>query len=100
MDRLIQHVISWAQERNLIEGSTPKAQLLKTLEELGELAKAINKDDLAGVVDGVGDVLVTLIILCAQKGLTVEQCLSAAYEEIKDRRGRMVDGVFVKEADL
>ncbi|WP_395138391.1 hypothetical protein [Schlegelella aquatica] len=67
---------------------------------MGELAKALNKDDLAGVIDGVGDVLVTLVILCAQKGLTVEQCLAAAYEEIKDRRGRMVDGIFIKEADL
>lgn len=100
MDHLIQRIVSWAEARNLIKGSTPKAQLLKTVEELGELAKALNKDDLAGVIDGVGDILVTLVILCAQKGLTVEQCLAAAYEEIKDRRGRMVDGVFIKEADL
>lgn len=90
----------WAEDRNLIEGSDPKSQLLKTMSELGELADGINKGRQAEIIDGIGDVVVTLVIVAAQCGLNFESCVEAAYEEIKDRKGRMVNGVFIKEGDV
>lgn len=90
-------VRDWAEARNLIKGSDPKSQFLKTVSELGELADAINKNDKAEQIDGIGDVLVTLIIVAEQLGLTLTECLAVAYLEIKDRKGRLVNGTFIKE---
>ena len=171
---LEQSILGWAHERNLIKGSTCRKQLAKTCEEFGELAAGLNKGKRALIKDGVGDVLVTLIIangcaggeylfsseeacndwiapapqvrsmeasdvvlsllyelvlelayICrnsepadvyrtgrmkdmiralnaasAFAGCSLAECLQVAWLEIKDRKGRMVDGVFVKEADL
>ena len=165
---LEQSILGWAHERNLIHGSTCRKQLAKTCEEFGELAAGLNKGKRALIKDGVGDVLVTLIIangcaggeylfptaaapdwiqppphirklegtdlvlhtlkelsyitcvsemnnwrtsLCYDlvralsaaaefTGCGLAECLLTAWLEIKDRKGRMVDGVFVKEADL
>lgn len=167
---LEQSILGWAHERNLIKGSTCRKQLAKTCEEFGELAAGLNKGKRALIMDGAGDVLVTLIIatgcaggeylfsseeacndwiapsprvrsmeaselvhelvrelayICrnsepadvyrtgrmkdmvralnaasAFAGCSLAECLLTAWLEIKDRKGRMVDGVFVKEADL
>lgn len=99
-DQLFDLILCWARDRNLIEGSDSKSQLLKTMSELGELADAINKGRPQEIKDGIGDVIVTLIIVAAQNGLSVYDCLAHAYNEIKDRKGRMINGVFVKETDL
>ena len=99
MDRLIEKVELWAIERN-IENGDPKVQLCKTLEEIGEFAKAVNKNDKIGQIDGLGDTLVTLIIVAMQLKLDVKECLNYAYNEIKDRKGKTVNGIFVKEQDL
>jgi NTP pyrophosphatase (non-canonical NTP hydrolase) len=90
----------WAMDRNLIGGSTPEKQFAKLIEEVGELATGINKKRQPEVVDGIGDAVVVLTILAAQHGVEIEDCIEAAWAEIKDRKGKMVDGVFVKEADL
>lgn len=90
---------NWASERNLIEGSNPQAQMLKTIEELGETAGAIARGNLAGVMDGIGDVVVCLTILASQHGLEIEDCINDAWEEIKDRKGRMENGVFIKDGE-
>ncbi len=71
--------------------------MLKLTEELGELAGAIAKSKEHEVVDAIGDCVVVLTILAAQSGITIEECISKAYDEIKDRKGKMVNGVFVKE---
>lgn len=168
---LEQSILGWAHERNLIHGSTCRKQLAKTCEEFGELAAGLNKNKKDLIKDGVGDVLVTLIIAngCAggedlfsseESGNTrytpstymlkheahmavlkmlyelnyvversdqslymwrterlqdlikwlqvasnltdssLAECLLTAWMEIKDRKGRMVDGVFVKQEDL
>lgn len=89
--------LQWARDRNLIEGSDPKSQFLKTVSEMGELADAINKGSTEEQIDAIGDVLVTLIIVAEQLGLTLTECLAVAYMEIKDRKGKMINGVFVKE---
>jgi NTP pyrophosphatase (non-canonical NTP hydrolase) len=95
---LNQQVIQWAEERGIFEKSNPRKQMDKTLEEIQELSDAIDANDRAGIIDGIGDVVVTLILQAHMQGLTVEECLTAAYEEIKDRRGSMVGGLFVKES--
>jgi len=97
-DNLIAAVEQWGRERKIIPNSTPMAQLLKTMSELGELADATLKADSQGIVDGVGDVVVTLILYCKLSGITLPLCLAAAYDQIKDRRGVLTkEGVFVKE---
>jgi len=69
----------------------------KMVSEVGELCDAIIKDDKNGQIDGIGDVLVTLIILSHQLGYDVEDCLMVAYNEIKNRKGETINGTFIKE---
>jgi NTP pyrophosphatase (non-canonical NTP hydrolase) len=87
----------WAEDRNLIEGSDPKSQMVKLMEEMGELANGIGKNKIAEIEDGIGDCCVVLTIIASQCGLTIEECIMSAYHEIKDRKGRMVDGIFIRE---
>lgn len=94
---LFEKIENWAHDRNIIHGATRQAQMLKLTEELGELAGGIAKQKDDVVKDSIGDCMVVLTILAAQSGLTVEECLKHAYNEIKDRKGRMVNGVFIKE---
>ena len=97
-DYLVEQVEKWADDRQILTHSDAKAQALKLVSEVGELADAIIKNDEAGVIDGIGDCTVVLVILAKLSGLTLPVCLAAAYEEIKDRKGRMVPGgAFVKE---
>ena len=90
---------TWAAQRNLIEGSDSFRQMTKLSEEVGELAHGIAKNRPAEIADGIGDAVVVLTILAAQNGMTIEDCIESAWAEIKDRKGRMVDGVFIKEGD-
>lgn len=93
-------VIRWAEARKIIPNSTPQAQLLKTFEEMGELAAGIARKNEALTKDAVGDVMVCLINLCALLDINLVQCLALAYDQIKDRKGTMTpEGVFVKEGD-
>ena len=165
LTQLIKNIENWAEARNLIEGSTPKKQFIKLMEEFGELCSGISKNKIDVVKDSIGDCFVVMVILnkqtnsnfdfkplpyldlaskgidvwiekCVAKfasisekinytgkanrhfeydfayalyclikisneyGLTLESCVQAAWDEIKDRKGRMIDGVFVKEGDL
>lgn len=91
-------VIGWAVERGIMEHSTIQAQVLKAVSEMGELADATTKGQHDEFRDAVGDVLVCLINAAHMNGLTLTDCLGAAWEEIKDRKGRMIPGgVFVKD---
>lgn len=96
-EELVQAVVRWSDERGIPERGTTAGQLLKAASELGELCDAEIKDDWDGREDAVGDVLVCLIIYCDMWEITLEECLERAYNEIKDRKGRMVHGIFVKE---
>lgn len=91
-----ERIRNWAFDRNLIEGSDPKSQFVKLMEEAGELAAAIARQDEDGFQDAIGDMFVVLTILAAQKGFNIEECIAHAWSQIKDRKGRMVDGIFVK----
>lgn len=98
LEDLVAAVEQWAVDRQIVPNSTPTAQLMKTVSELGELADATLKSDTDEVIDGVGDVLVTLVIYAKLQGLTLGDCLGSAYDTIKDRRGHLTpEGVFVKE---
>ena len=95
----LSHLVeNWAGSRGIYDHSTPQAQLLKAFSEMGELADAIIKNDLNGELDAVGDVMVCLINYCALRNLNLTWCLNHAWEQIKDRKGRMVPGgAFVKD---
>ena len=95
MDDLIDKVKQWHKDRNLIEGSTDAAQHTKLVEEVKELETNILLSQ--PVIDDIGDCLVVLINIAERNGLSLFDCLSHAYNDIKDRKGKMVDGVFVKE---
>ena len=91
-------ILRWSEARRIIPNSTPRAQFLKAVSEMGELADALNKNDMDGIKDGVGDVLVCLINMCALLDINMTDCLQLAYNEIKDRKGTLLpNGVFVKE---
>lgn len=96
---LVEKVGQWSDNKGLNKADSSK-QFLKVTEEVGEVAAALARNDAEALKDGIGDVIVTLIILGQQNGLTLEECLHVAYKEIADRKGKMVNGVFVKEADL
>ena len=89
----------WAQDRNLIEGSDLKSQFVKLIEEAGELANAIGKKNDIEFADAIGDMFVVLTIMAAQNRMHIEDCIDGAWQEIKDRKGKMIDGIFHKEAD-
>ena len=123
---LVEHVTRWHHDRNLIEGTTSQKQFVKLMEEVIEVYMALNPHtnsvkavleltdmirelgakgriktcDGSGLADAIGDTIVVLDNIAEREGFTLEHCLAESYAEIKDRKGRMVDGTFVKEADL
>ena len=97
MDELINNVMMWAKEKNLLKKENSQAQMLKVLEEVGETAGALLKNKDEEIIDGLGDSFVTLIILCYQLGLEPKDCLQAAWKEIKNRKGKTVNGTFIRE---
>jgi len=92
-----QLIAQWHRDRNLIDGSTDKDQFMKLLQEIGELSDSLCKGK--DFRDDVGDILVVLINILVRNGVTIDECLEIAYNDIKDRKGKMVDGVFIKEGD-
>ena len=91
-------VLRWAEARRIIPNSSSHVQALKLVSEVGELCDAVIKKDRNDVIDGLGDVLVVLIILADLESLNLLSCLESAYNEIKDRRGTLQpNGVFIKE---
>ena len=85
----------WHRDRNLIDGSTDKDQYMKLIQEAGELSDSLCKGK--DIKDDIGDIMVVLINIMVRNNLTMQKCLAVAYEDIKDRKGKMIDGIFVKE---
>lgn len=101
---LITKINQWADKRNLKQAD-PKIQWMRVTEEVGEIRDVLLKptkftEPNAALKDAIGDTLVTIIVLAHQLDLDVTECLSIAYEEIKNRKGKMINGTFVKEEDL
>jgi len=86
----------WADERGLYENGDAKTQALKLVEEVGETCRAILKEDHEEVIDGIGDCVVVLTNLAELVGVPIEECIEAAYDEIKNRKGKMANGTYVK----
>ena len=87
----------WADERGLYENGDPKTQALKLVEEVGETCRAILKKDRAEAIDGIGDCVVVLTNLAELMDISIEECIEAAYDEIKDRTGKMENGTYKKD---
>lgn len=97
MKELINNVEEWAADKGILEHATTLRQAEKTLEECQELICAILNEDRAEISDGIGDVLVTLIIQCKMQGMDLEECLQGAYDVISKRTGKMMNGQFIKD---
>lgn len=95
---LIESISKWHHDRNLVDGATDAHQFVKLTEEVGELAGNIARGK--DISDDVGDIIVVLINHCERNDLSIYDCLLTAWMDIKDRKGKMIDGMFVKESDL
>ena len=92
-------VIRWSEARKIIPNSTPFAQSMKAVEEINELVDALREGKREDAIDAVGDTLVCLINVCALMDVNITDCLAAAYEQIKDRKGYMNEqGIFIKQS--
>lgn len=91
---------AWAEERGLYAKGDVKTQYVKLGEEFGELGKSIIQDNSGELVDAIGDMVVVLTNLAHLAGFKIEDCIDAAYDEIKDRKGKMVGGSFVKQGPV
>ena len=104
LSELITKINQWADSRGLKQAD-PKIQWMRITEEVGEIRDVLLKptkftEPQAALKDAIGDTLVTIIVLAHQLDLDVTECLGIAYEEIKNRKGKMINGTFVKESDL
>lgn len=86
----------WAKAKGIYKSGDSKTQYLKLIEETGELAEALLKNDKAEIIDAIGDITVVLTNLAALEKLRIEDCVASAYDVIKNRKGMMVNGTFVK----
>ena len=87
----------WATEKGIYKTGDARTQYLKLMEEAGELAEAILKNDEPEVIDAIGDMVVVLTNLAKLRGHNIEDCVTSAYSVIKDRQGKMINGTFVKD---
>ena len=97
MNNFKDNIIKWASDRNILNGSTVEKQLEKLAEEFMELCLAHGKGDDKDFCDAVGDIDVVIQIICEMKGVSRSACQAQAWDEIKDRKGILVKGKFVKE---
>jgi len=94
---IFDNIRQWAFERGLYDKGDPKTQTLKLMEEAGEICRAVLKKDKPEIIDGIGDCVVVLTNLAHLCDTTIEDCIEAAYNEIKDRTGKMNNGTFKKD---
>jgi len=95
-----QRVLGWSSDRGILQNGTVEGQTLKFCEEAGEVAGAVAKQNDELLLDSIGDVLVTLVNVCALSGIDYSDALDQAWGEIRDRRGYLTkEGVFVKESE-
>jgi len=92
-------VVRWGENRGIIQNSTSAAQVKKTQEEVQELVDAIAANDKAGIIDAIGDVMVTLTMIAAIEDVPLLACYYEAYQQIKDRKGYLdANGLWIKDA--
>ena len=88
----------WAKDKGIYAKGNSTTQYVKLMEEAGELAKALLNNDKAEIVDAIGDITVVLTNLAELEGLKIEDCIDTAYNIIARRKGKMINGTFVKSA--
>ena len=88
---------SWAAERGIYDSGSSGVQYLKLIEETGELAQGLLNKDKAEIKDAIGDIVVVLTSIAKFEDMLIEDCIDSAYAEISNRKGKMIDGTFVKE---
>ena len=91
------NIRAWAKVRGIYDEGNTIIQYVKLQEEAGELAKALLDSNHDEVVDAIGDMIVVLTNLAHMEGLKIENCIDSAYNEIKNRKGSMINGTFVKD---
>ena len=96
-ESLFECIRMWADERGLYDKGDPKTQYIKLMEEAGEVGRALLKDDIDEVIDGIGDMVVVLTNLSELCGVSIEECIQEAYDVISKRTGKMKNGTFVKD---
>jgi NTP pyrophosphatase (non-canonical NTP hydrolase) len=90
-------ILEWAENRNILNPEGYQKQTLKLVSEVGELCDAIAKGNKEDQIDAIGDIQVVLIILSKQLGINYKEALESAYNVIKNRTGKTVNGVFIKD---
>ena len=98
MEILAKNIAKWHHQRNLIKGATDKDQFCKLIQEAGELSDNICKGK--DISDDIGDMIVVLINIAERNELTLKDCMQRAWDDIKDRKGKMINGIFIKEGDI
>lgn len=89
-------ILKWSYDRNLLQSTSAKDQTLKLQEELGELARAILHQNKNDAMDAIGDMQVVLVQICYLLGFKMNEAQEVAYDQIKDRKGKVINGTFVK----
>jgi len=95
-NELQEKVLQWASDKMLLSRDNVLKQFAKFISEAGELGDAIIKHENDEIIDAIGDVQVTLIILCDQLDLNYDECLESAYNVIRNRQGKTLNGTFIK----
>lgn len=91
-------IVQWGEARGIVQNASALSQAIKTLEETTELLDAINRKSFPDAKDAIGDIVVTLIMVCAVLDIDLVECLYGSYDEIKDRKGYLTpEGTFIKE---
>ena len=87
----------WAKERGIYEKGNVETQFIKLIEEVNELNEAIKNEDIDDFADAIGDCVVVLTNLAYLGDFDIETCINSAYEEIKNRKGVMKNGQFIRD---
>jgi NTP pyrophosphatase (non-canonical NTP hydrolase) len=95
--KMFENIRQWAQERGLYDKGNSHTQYVKLQEEAGELAKALLENDKPEIIDAIGDIVVVLTNLAHLQGVHIETCIAEAYKVISKRKGKMINGTFVKD---
>ena len=91
------NIRTWGFQKGILQGGDTKTQLIKLYEEAGELSEAVLKNNKNDIIDAVGDIIIVLTNFAELQGVSIEDCIQSAYNEVSNRTGRMINGTFVKD---
>ena len=91
------NIRTWGFQKGILQGGDTKTQLIKLYEETGELSEAVLKNNKNDIIDAVGDIIIVLTNFAELQGVSIEECIKSAYDEVSNRTGRMINGTFVKD---